>query len=113
MSLMHCTDDEIVDTSPVPTHECNVQANCLKCRTHIFYKGASALVACHSCKLLHSCVECPHCGTFFPASTDDDQLGKSHIAILGAFCVRSLCANFQALHAGITGHGVEIMHGAK
>ena len=67
-------DNEMVDTSAVPTHEMNVQANCLKCRTHIFYKASTALAACHACKLLHSCVECPQCGTFFPAPTDADQI---------------------------------------
>jgi len=73
----HHTADEIADASPVPTHECNVQANCLKCRTHIFYKGSTSLVACHACKLLHSCCECPHCGTFFPAPTDSERLGMT------------------------------------
>ena len=67
-------DNEIVDASAVPTHEMNVQANCLKCRTHIFYKGSTALASCHACKLLHACVECPQCGTFFPAPTDADQI---------------------------------------
>jgi hypothetical protein len=67
-------DNEIIDTSAVPTHEMNVQANCLKCRTHIFYTGSTALASCHACKLLHACVECPQCGTFFPAPTDAEQI---------------------------------------
>jgi hypothetical protein len=67
-------DNEIIDTSAVPTHEMNVQANCLKCRTHIFYTGPTALASCHACKLLHACVECPKCGTFFPAPTDAEQI---------------------------------------
>jgi hypothetical protein len=58
---------DIVDSSPMPTHEHNVQANCLKCRVHIFYSAQTALATCHACKLVHSCVECRQCGTFFPA----------------------------------------------
>ena len=47
-----------------------------------YLQGSSALVSCHACKLVHSCGECPQCGTFFPAPTDSEQLGKDqHFAI--------------------------------
>ena len=58
----------------MPTQEAIVQANCLKCRQHMFYPGQTALVSCHACKLLHMGVECPHCGTFFPAPADAGRM---------------------------------------
>ena len=72
--LGNAEDDQIIDASPMPTQEAIVQANCLKCRQHMFYPGQTALVSCHACKLLHMGVECPHCGTFFPAPADAGRM---------------------------------------
>jgi hypothetical protein len=67
-------DEEIQAASPTPTHVHNVQANCLKCGQHIFYKAEAAHVACHSCRFLHSGAECPACGTFFPMPSGAESL---------------------------------------
>ena len=72
--LGNAEEDQIIDASPMPTQEAIVQANCLKCRQHMFYPGQTALVSCHACKLLHMGVECPHCGTFFPAPADAGRM---------------------------------------
>jgi len=67
-------DEQMERASPVPTHEHNVQSNCIKCQQHMFYKAQNHLVTCCHCSYLHAAVECSSCGTYFPTTHDQDML---------------------------------------